>query len=130
MDEHPGVDALGKAFVVLGVIVGAILQRRAMRRRPTEGTVVALEQGARAHGDKHAGGLAPVVEFQPAEGPPRRFVGVFSSPPAYVVGQKVKVRYEPTDPDRAFVDYGLLGVWGPAVGIAALGVALLLLARS
>jgi len=114
----------------LGVVVGAILQRRARRRRPAEGTVVELKQGPRELGDdRHSGGLAPVVEFQPSEGgPARRFVGVYSKPPAYTVGQKVKVRYEPTDPERAFVDYGLLGVLGPAAIFFAVGLAIMALA--
>jgi hypothetical protein len=129
MEEHEGVVVLGRIIMGLGVLLGVILQRRALRRRPAEGTVVELTRGLREHSDKHAAGLAPVVEFQPHEGPSRRFVGVYSSPPAYTLGQKVKVRYEPSDPERAFVDYGPLGVWGPAAGVVVLGVALMLLAR-
>ncbi|HRG99481.1 MAG TPA: DUF3592 domain-containing protein [Polyangiaceae bacterium] len=130
MSDHEGVLVVGGFVMGLGVVVGAILQRRARRRRPAEGTVVELKQGPRELGDdRHSGGLAPVVEFQPSEGgPARRFVGVYSKPPAYTVGQKVKVRYEPTDPERAFVDYGLLGVLGPAAIFFAVGLAIMALA--
>ena len=130
MSDFHGVEVGGRLVMGLGVVVGALLQRRAMRRRPAEGTVVELKQGPRELGDsRHSGGLAPVIEFQPSEGgPSRRFVGVYSTPPAYSVGQKVKVRYEPTDPERAFVDYGLLGVLGPAAIFFAVGLGLMALA--
>lgn len=61
------------------------------------GTVVALSDEGKSY--------APVVEFTPPGHPPVRFTAwVGSQPPAYHVGERVAVRYDPDDPRDAGID--------------------------
>ncbi len=84
-------------FAFVGTIMGVIgtvawldtnrLTRDGVR---TTGTVVELV-GSRS--------LAPVVEYQTAEGERRTYMSdVYSSPPAYDVGEAVTLWYDPKDP--------------------------------
>jgi hypothetical protein len=62
-----------------------------------EGTVVALSDDGKGH--------APVVEFTPPGRPLVRFTGSLGSePPAFHVGERVAVRYDPNDPQDAGID--------------------------
>jgi hypothetical protein len=108
-------------FLVLGLCLGlssfALLggaalayfkQRRTMESRTaTTGTVVEL---ARTHG-RRGYIYNPVVEFTPPSGQTIRFTSDFGSRPAsHRVGQTVKVRYDPVDPQKAEVE-STLSTW-------------------
>jgi hypothetical protein len=57
------------------------------------------------------GGTRPVVEFTPKGRAAIRVEGgVSSTPPAYEIGERVQVHYDPDDPERMVID-GFLEMW-------------------
>jgi len=94
-----GVLFFGIGFATLGGGVVALV--RANRRRaewlPAEGTVVKMVYTTRTM-------QAPVVAFSSPRGPVQFQSTVSSSPPAWQVGEPVKVRFDPNDPSQAVID--------------------------
>jgi len=67
------------------------------------------------------GSATPVVQWTDAKGGVHKVVGgVSSKPPSYSVGEKVDVRYDPAQPDRARID-GFLENWFAALILGILG---------
>jgi hypothetical protein len=93
------------AVVLAGVAAWLAWDTRTFleRAETAEGVVVALSP---PRGTSRA-----VVRFQPPGEPPREILSkVASSPPAYEVGERVTVFYDPQDPDEARLG-GMLDLW-------------------
>ena len=85
---------LGSAFTLVAIGWGAYSWSFSHDAHEADGTVVRLvESGGR-------GGQAPVVRYQVAEQTFEIQSGVSTSPPAYSVGEKVKVLYQAERPDQ------------------------------
>ena len=105
-------------LVGLGLLAGAVyalsstLSFRSNSKR-AEGVVVELQRGGK--------GAKPVVEWKDSKGGVHRVTGgVSSSPPAYSVGEKTDVRYDPAHPEDARID-GFLENWFVALILGILG---------
>lgn len=122
-----GLAALLASSAALAWLSGPVLALSAGPR--ANGTVVAIQRTGRSG--------KPVVEFQAQNGARGRLVGAAaSSPPAYSVGDRVGVYYDPNDLSRAVIDsFGelwlvpllnvavALGSFGAGVGGLAIGYA-------
>lgn len=88
-----------------------------------DGTVVALDESVSTDSDgRRSRTYRPVVEFAPASGAVRTFTSrTGSSPPAYDVGERVTVLYDPQDPDDARLK-GTFSLWGLAIILGGIGV--------
>lgn len=101
-----GILLLVNAFIALMVALTLWFGWRSVRLTTqgerTIGQVIEMEESTDGEGGCCV--YSPVVEFT-ANGRPVRFEGGnASSPPAYRVGQEVKVLYNPQDPDDASID--------------------------
>lgn len=117
----------GKFLLAMGLLAvllaGAIAAKRMSflaRAQSAPGVVIEM---VRMSTGFNATATAPRVRFVVAAGE-REFVSPFgSSPPAFAVGDAVRVLYDPVDPDRAEIDrFGQL--WGPVLVCGALGLLL------
>ena len=90
--------------VLIGGVVAAVKQARESGRRvAATGRVVDLVSRVMNAGS--AGVYCPVVEFNTANGGAVRFESAFGTMPAsHQVGQTVKIRFDPADPQKAEVD--------------------------
>lgn len=95
---------LGMVFFLIGIasLGGAVVALvRANQRRSSwltaQGTVVKMVQTTRTM-------QAPVVAFTSPRGPVQFQSDVSSSPPAWQVGEPVKVLFDPNDPSQAVID--------------------------
>lgn len=121
--------ATGVVFLVVGLVfAGAagklVIDARAFEHRatPASGTVVELVAGS------GGGSYAPVVEFAVGDGSRHRVTGtVFSSPPSFEEGERVRVLFTDANPDAGVIDtlgqrfflpvfFGAFGVLFAAVG--------------
>lgn len=94
------------AFALLAGAVWAYFKQKGQMesRAPAEGTVIELVARAGRRGSIYC----PVVEFGMPSGQRVRFTSEFGSRPAgYQVGQRVKVRYDPADLQKAEIESGL-----------------------
>lgn len=100
---------LGLLFVSIGAVMLGVAfdwtrddAARADGGLHTEGTVIELVSHRASKGKiVHR----PIVVFRDAAGGEHRFVsGASSSPPAYAIGERVPVIYNPADPARAEID--------------------------
>ena len=84
-----------------------------------EGTVVAFVQTTSTDGPTYQ----PIVAFTPASGGPRKLTSdMGASPPAYDVGDKVTVLYDPADPGDARIE-STFALWGGAIILCGVGTA-------
>ncbi|MEK6752658.1 MAG: DUF3592 domain-containing protein [Chloroflexota bacterium] len=90
------------AFCLWGVYAAVVAYRLETSGVVTEGTVVRLEESADANGGCCT--YSPVIEFS-VNGQTYTFEGgTASNPPAYQIGERVKVLYDPTDPNTAQIN--------------------------
>lgn len=101
---------LGVVFFLIGIATlgGGVVSLVSANRRRTEwraadGTVVKLVYTTRSM-------QAPVVAFSSPRGPVQFQSNVSSSPPAWQVGEPVKVLFDPNDPSQAVID-SFAGRW-------------------
>jgi hypothetical protein len=98
-------------LAAVGLLAGAIWsyfkQKNQMESRaPATGTVVELVHRATTGG--RSGIFCPVVEFTAPSGGRIRFTSDFGSHPAgHKIGQSVKVRYDPAEPQKAEIESGM-----------------------
>jgi hypothetical protein len=118
---------LGSVFLVVGAVLAVSTWIFVSGARATDGTVIALVEAPRTSEDD-PGGTAPVVRYQ-VDGKAHEFRGVYISPPAYSVGETVRVLYSPDRPERAqidsFVQLWLISVVFGGVGLVFVVVAVL-----
>lgn len=99
------------AFGLLGGAVWSYFsqQRKMAGRVSAVGTVVELTNQVTASG--RASLICPVVEFTASSGGKIRFTSDFGSRPAgHNIGQSVKIRYDPLDPQHAEID-SVMNLW-------------------
>jgi hypothetical protein len=105
---------LSAAFIVLGVVFAirsAIFLRTA---QPAEGTIIELLE---RESDEGGTTFAPVYTFVDASGHTNRIISsVSSSPPIGLVGDKIRVLYNPKNPSTARINR-FFDLWG----ISAIG---------
>ena len=90
------------AFCLWGVYAGYISWKLQTSGEKTEGTVVRLNEQSDSEGGCCT--YVPIVEFD-AGGRAYSFEGdTASDPPAYRVGERVPVIYDPADPETAQID--------------------------
>lgn len=96
--------ALAVVFISIGLVVGSIAGvDAAVKAQSFSGNHYA--EGAVVDFDDSGKGYAPIVEFVPPDGVPIRFTGSLSSdPPAFHVGERVEVRYDPAAPKIAAIN--------------------------
>jgi len=111
-------------LVGLGLLVGAFfavthtLSFRSISKT-AEGVVVDLVE---SRGDKGSTLYKPVVEWADPAGRKRRFTGsVASSPPSYSRGEKVALRYDPSNPESARVD-SFMENWFVGLSLSLMGM--------
>jgi hypothetical protein len=87
-----------------------------------EGTVVELVPSTSTDNDGHRSTTyRPVVEYQAGEGEPRTFTdGMGSSPPAFDVGERVTVLYDPARPTDARIR-ATFSLWGVPMIVGGIG---------
>lgn len=100
---------LGFAFLAVSAGIGHRTYGFLQTALVADGTVVALEQ-------RRSGTYAPAFEFADAHGVRHRvYSETGSNPPAYEVGERVRVLYPAADPRSARLE-GFLELWlGPLV---------------
>jgi hypothetical protein len=117
--------ALGTGLVVVGIVcgVGVVAATWLGWRKQADWVAVdghVVEMVSRAIRPGASILYYPVVEFSGPVGERLRFESNLGSrPPAYRVGQTVRVRYDPNDVKRAQID-SLLTRWFAPGGLAAL----------
>ncbi len=112
-----GIAALLAGLLLLGAALYLYLRQRQFLRRAREatGVVVALTQSPGEGGSLQH----PVVEFQTANGEVVEFESpVGQNPPAYQVGQRVPVLYDPGRPEAATIrSFVSLWLWCLVTGL-------------
>jgi Protein of unknown function (DUF3592) len=94
---------IGLAVLIYGALSAIKQSRELARQVSTTGSVVDLVK--RVINPGSSGVYCPVVEFTTGAGHDVRFESQFGTMPAtHQVGQRVAVRYEVTDPQKAEVD--------------------------
>lgn len=107
-------------FTSIGLVIGsaagitaAVKAHSFSGNHYADGTVVGFDDSGKGH--------APIVEFVPTDGAPTRFTGALSGPPAFDVGDRVQVRYDPDDPKNAAINRFWYMWFGPVfLGVFAL----------
>lgn len=90
------------AFCLWGAYAGYVSWKLQTNGEKTEGTVVRLNEQSDSEGGCCT--YVPIVEFE-AGGRAYSFEdGTASDPPAYRVGERVPVLYDPADPETAQID--------------------------
>ncbi len=120
--------ASGAIMLVIGAVAWGAQKRFQERAVETSGIVVALVR--REHVSTQGAGAttsySAVFEFDLADGRRQRVVSSFSSnPPCCTVGETVRLRFDPTRPERAVI-IGFWSVWGWTTVLGGIGGALLL----
>jgi translation initiation factor IF-1 len=116
---------LGGVFLAIGLfqVVGAAAFKS--KAESAEGVVVEIERRSDSDGSSYY----PIVRFTPKNGEEIEFTGgIGSSPPSFKTGQKVKVLYDPRNPESARIDaffemYGFGGIFA-FVGFVFLAIGL------
>jgi hypothetical protein len=113
------------ALIGLGLLLGACWSYDSTRRfvagaATATGSVTELvRREGRERGDSPT--YAPTVRFRTARGQPVEFVGTpISNPPAYAIGDQVRVLYDAARPERASLD-GFFSLWGVALILGGIG---------
>lgn len=89
--------SIGLASGLASGISAAVIAQSISADRYADGTVVDITDTGKSY--------APIVEFRPASGTPARFTSQLgSNPPAFSVGERVRVRYDPANPQDARID--------------------------
>jgi hypothetical protein len=89
-------------FCLWGVYAASVSWQLQTKGVTTPGVVTSMEESSDSEGGCCV--YSPVIEFQ-AAGQNYSFEGSNASdPPAYRVGQKITVRYDPANPDTAQID--------------------------
>jgi Protein of unknown function (DUF3592) len=120
---------VGLILAGCGLVAVAIGLFIFFRTRAFLESAVSAEGTVKGHEERHSSDsgttYVPVVEFTAADGRARRFTGsVASDPPAHEVGERVQVKYDPSNPEEARIGGGI-NLWlVPGVLIAA-GIAVL-----
>jgi hypothetical protein len=113
----------GPCLLVLSVI--SLIRTRSFLRRCEEvnGEVVRLEQSTDR--DRYGYTYAPVFSFTTGDGRTYTVTSdVSSNPPGFSVGEAVRVRYDPVNPQDARI-HSFFQTWGAAIISGAVGVAFL-----
>jgi len=127
-------------FSAVALLIGAVWayisqQRKMESRMAVTGTVVELTTQVTTSG--RASIFCPIVEFTIPSGEKIRFTSDFGSRPAgHKIGQSVKVRYDPIDPQKAEIESAMtlwltpailvfMGVIACCLAVSFLGVYLL-----
>jgi hypothetical protein len=106
--------ALGLAMLIVAGVAATARATDLAGAEHADGTVFALTGGAK--------GFAPVVQFTPTIGGTVPFTAdVDSNPPAYQVGDHVRVLYPPDKPRDAVID-SFWQIWFSAAVFALSGV--------
>jgi hypothetical protein len=125
------LDQIGTIIDLLLLIVGPVAFIFAMvsyvrtvrfLRWSTEvaGEVVRLERSKDR--DRYGYSYAPVFSFHAADGNEYTVTSnVGSSPPGFSVGESVRVRYDPANPEDARI-HTFFQIWGVAIVFAAAGI--------
>ncbi len=89
----------------------------------TEGTVVDLVSSY----SRDSTTYSPVVEYTTRKGEHISFTATFgSNPPAYTRGERVKIYYQESQPERAEID-GLFSLWGLPMILGSIGATFFLI---
>lgn len=119
--------AVGLLAVLFAGVIAAKRMAFLARAQSAPGVVIEMVRMSSGRISQQGGdAYAPRVRFVVAAGE-REFVSPFGSfPPAFAVGDAVRVLYDPVDPDRAEVD-SAGQLWGPVAVSGALGLLLMAL---
>jgi hypothetical protein len=115
---------LAGLFAVMGLVLSAVglasfLNTRQFVERAAESTGRVIDN---VRGDDT---YRPVVMFEPVPGEPITFSSSSgNNPPAYAVGDSVRVLYDPAEPSSAQIS-SWSSLWGFAAGISAAGAGIL-----
>ncbi|HVR96371.1 MAG TPA: DUF3592 domain-containing protein [Thermoanaerobaculia bacterium] len=131
---------IGLCLILIGGYVALRTQRFLGNAVSAEGTVVELVRSVSSRSGRRSGSsktYRPVVQFTTADGRPIEMVSsVGSNPPAYSVGERVGVWYDPTRPEDAKLA-GFLSLWflpllftGIGAVFASIGLGIALAARA
>jgi hypothetical protein len=115
---------LGASFLTMGLGMALWTAHFLSRSVSAQGTVVQMRavQDAKTHTETYA----PVIGFVARDGHSYTVDSHSSSnPPSYVVGEMVRVLYDPEDPAEGKID-SVWQVWGIAIVFSALGSLFLL----
>jgi len=116
--------------VLLAYSVVSVVRTRAFLRRcaETSGEVVHLEHSTDRMGTTSYESYAPVFAFMAANGKAYRVTStVYSSPADFNVGDCVRVRYDPANPQDARI-HSFFEIWGTALISGTVGLPFSLLA--
>jgi hypothetical protein len=119
----------GVCGIVWSVIAGFRTSNFIKRAIETAGEVIDLQK-SRGSGQFGNYDYAPIFRFATAEGKSYTITSkVGSSPPGFNVGERVRVRYDATDPENARIETAFQ-TWGETIipmviGIALIGFAIL-----
>jgi hypothetical protein len=125
LDQFGSILNLAILFAGLCALVYSlvsIVQTRSFLRRcaGVTGEVIRLERSR--SGGEFGYDYAPVFSFTAADGNTFTVTSdVSSSPPGFRVGDSVRVRYDPADPQNARI-HSFFQTWGSAVIFGAIGV--------
>jgi hypothetical protein len=119
------LSVIGPCALVFSIV--SIFRTRNFIRRSSEvsGKVIRLERSKTR--DRYGYEYAPVFSFTTAEGKSCTVTSdVSSSPPGFSIGESVRVRYDPVNPENARI-HTFFQTWGIAVisgivGLAFIGV--------
>jgi hypothetical protein len=112
------------ALIGLGLLAGAFWSYDSTRRfvasaaTATGAVIEVVRREGQEVGDSPT--YAPRIRFHTAQGEPIEFVGTWSSPPAYSVGDTVRVLYDAARPQRASVA-ATFALWGVALVLGIIG---------
>jgi uncharacterized protein DUF3592 len=121
---------LGFAMLIGGVVAAVKQSRQSARNLSATGTVVDLVK--RVINPGSGGVYCPVIDFATSTGHAVRFESQFGTMPAtHRLGQKITVRYDPSNPQKAEVDSATSGWLVPGcmigMGVGFLGMGLVFL---
>ena len=129
------MDQLSKIWTLVSLSAGpcalvfcfvSIIRTKGLIRRSTEvtGEVIRLER-SKSDGRFASYDYAPVFSFTAADGNSYTVTSeVSSNPPGFSVGESVRVRYGPANPQNARI-HSFFQTWGAAVISGAIGVGLI-----
>lgn len=105
---------LGSILLVIGFYNGLIVFKSRQAGIQVEGVVVELLRS-------NKNSATPVIEYTSYDGQKRLHTGnVYTSPPAYSIGERVKLWYDPTDPSK--VSISGLESWFALIFLGGMGL--------
>jgi Protein of unknown function (DUF3592) len=124
--------ARGMILAAYGVVFVLVMLPQALRTRGllktgarAEGTVVGADERTRIQRDDVVTDYYPQVRFTTAEGRQVVFTSSFGSPGEPELGDRLRVRYRPDDPQQAEVDHAITWMLRAAFGVVG-GLGLLI----